>query len=86
MKKSTLGLIACLIITVIVSIAAVVSEKKEKAAVRCWEKERVERDANNLKERKRIEDEERINNPYTGGDMREPPEPVPPAISTNTIK
>ena len=83
-KKSTLGLIVCLVITVIVCVVAVISEKKAKAAVRCWETERVERDANNLRERKRIEDQERINNPYSGDCMREPPEPVPVVTRTNT--
>ena len=82
MKKSTLGLIVCLVIAVIVSIVAVISEKKANDAVRCWGKERVDRDANNLKEWKRIEDEERKKNPYTGDCMREPPDP-PSATLTN---
>lgn len=82
MKKSTLGLIVCLVITMIVSVFAVISEKKAKAAVRCWETERAERDANNLKEWKRIEDGKRMENPYTGDCMREPPDP-PSATLTN---
>jgi hypothetical protein len=75
MKKSTLGLIVCLVIAVIVSIAAGISVKKAKA----------ERDANNLRERKRIEHRKYLESRYTGDCMYEPQDPVPLARSTNSL-
>ncbi len=60
MKKSTLGLVVCLVITVIISVVAVVSEKKAKA----------ERDAY-LISQKHNERRERCN--YGGDEMHEPP-------------
>jgi hypothetical protein len=69
-KKSTLGLIVCLVITVIVCVVAVISEKKAKA----------ERGAY-LSSQKQNERRERCN--YGGDEMHEPPEPVPVATRTN---
>lgn len=69
MKKSTLGLVVCLVITVIISVVAVISEKKAKA----------ERDAY-LISQKHNERRERCN--YGGDEMHEPPDP-PSATLTN---
>jgi len=78
MKKSTVGLLVgfvCLVIVVVVSIVAGISEKKRRA----------ERDANNLRERKRIEHKKYLESRYTGDCMYEPQDPVPLAPSTNTL-
>jgi hypothetical protein len=73
MKKSTLGLNVCLVIAVIVSIAAVIYEKRVKA----------EKVASDLRDQQMIEDGKRMKYRYSGDCMHEPPEPVPVATRTN---
>ena len=72
MKKSTIGLIVCLVIAVTVSIAAIIYEKRVKES----------READ-LAAEKRNAIREKCN--YGGDEMHEPPDPIPLAPSTNTL-